>query len=83
MLNFRNYSLAIGLWFLGWVPFTAFAQVNAWPTHPVKLIVPFAVGGATDIAARIIAPALGEILGQQFIVEIKSGAAPNKIAIQA
>lgn len=82
MLNFRNYSLAIGLWCLGWVPFTAFAQVNAWPTHPVKLIVPFAVGGATDIAARIIAPALGEILGQQFIVEIKSGAAGN-IAIEA
>jgi tripartite-type tricarboxylate transporter receptor subunit TctC len=45
------------------------------------LVVPFAVGGATDIAARIIAPALGEILGQQFIVEIKSGAAGN-IAIE-
>jgi tripartite-type tricarboxylate transporter receptor subunit TctC len=62
-------------------PKATLAQVDTWPNRPVKLVVPFAVGGATDIAARIIAPALGEILGQQFIVEIKSGAAGN-IAIE-
>jgi tripartite-type tricarboxylate transporter receptor subunit TctC len=62
-------------------PNTTLAQVDTWPNRPVKLVVPFAAGGATDIAARIIAPALGELLGQQFIVEIKSGAAGN-IAIE-
>jgi tripartite-type tricarboxylate transporter receptor subunit TctC len=72
----------IGIWFFGWLPGAAMAQANAWPNHPVKMVVPFAVGGATDIAARLISPALGEILGQQFIVEIKSGAAGN-IAIEA
>lgn len=82
MLNIRMYFLAIGLWCFGWLPMTSMAQATSWPNRPVKLVVPFAVGGATDIAARIIAPALGEILGQQFIVEIKSGAAGN-IAIEA
>lgn len=82
MLNIRMYFLAIGLWCFGWLPMTSMAQATSWPNRPVKLVVPFAVGGATDIAARIIAPVLGEILGQQFIVEIKSGAAGN-IAIEA
>ena len=82
MLNLRMYCLAIGLLCLGLLPLTASAQSSAWPNRPVKMVVPFAVGGATDIAARIIAPTLGEILGQQFIVEIKAGAAGN-IAIEA
>lgn len=69
------------LFCLTMIPKSTLAQVDTWPNRPVKLVVPFAVGGATDIAARIIAPALGEILGQQFIVEIKSGAAGN-IAIE-
>jgi tripartite-type tricarboxylate transporter receptor subunit TctC len=77
----KKYLLA-HLWFFLGFPLSAIAQTNSWPTHPVKMVVPFAAGGATDIAARILAPALGEILGQQFIVEIKSGAAGN-IAIEA
>jgi len=77
-----SYFLVVFFWCLSWVPLSGIAQVNAWPNRPVKMIVPFAVGGATDIAARIIAPALGEILGQQFIVEIKAGAAGN-IALEA
>ena len=82
MLKSRMKSLFVGIWIFGWLPGIAIAQANVWPNHPVKMVVPFAVGGATDIAARIISPALGEILGQQFIVEIKSGAAGN-IAIEA
>ena len=74
VLTFLMFCLTI-------IPKVTLAQVDTWPNRPVKLVVPFAVGGATDIAARIIAPALGEILGQQFIVEIKSGAAGN-IAIE-
>ncbi len=49
------------------------AQDN-FPTKPIRMIVAFAVGGATDIAARLVAPKMTEVLGQQVIVENKPGA---------
>jgi len=52
-------------------------EAQAWPGRTVRLIIPFAVGGATDIVARILAPALGETLGQPFVVENRPGAAGN------
>ena len=52
----------------------AFAQQAAWPTHPVKLIVPFAPGGFTDVTARILGQKLTQALGQQFVIENKPGA---------
>jgi tripartite-type tricarboxylate transporter receptor subunit TctC len=57
----------------------AHAQQDAqvWPTRSVRLIIPFALGGATDIVARILAPALGEVLVQPFVVENRPGAAGN------
>ena len=48
-----------------------------WPARPVKLIVPFAAGGTTDILARVVAAKLSEEHGQQFIVENKAGASGN------
>jgi tripartite-type tricarboxylate transporter receptor subunit TctC len=53
------------------------AQTTRWPVRPVRLIVPFAPGGANDIVARIISPALSEALGQQFVVDNRAGAAGN------
>jgi tripartite-type tricarboxylate transporter receptor subunit TctC len=58
------------------------AAAPSWPARPVRLIVGFAPGGATDIVARIIAQWLSERLGQQVIVENRTGAGSN-IAAQA
>ena len=50
------------------------AQAAAWPNKPIKMIVPLAPGGGTDVAARVVAQYLGEALGQTVIVENKVGA---------
>ena len=56
----------------------ASAQAQAdYPTRPVKVIVPFAPAGPTDVIARIIAQKLSENLGQQFYVENQAGAGGN------
>src|SRR3954467_12166441 len=53
------------------------ASGTAWPTRPVRVIVPFALGGATDLVARILGPALAESLGQPFVIENRPGASGN------
>jgi tripartite-type tricarboxylate transporter receptor subunit TctC len=57
---------------LGIMSTAAFAQ--SWPAKPVRIIVPFPPGGGLDFFARVAAPKLQEILGQQMIVENRSGA---------
>jgi tripartite-type tricarboxylate transporter receptor subunit TctC len=53
---------------------TTWAQTPAWPTQPVKIIVPYAAGGTTDIAARILAAELSKKWGQPVLVDNKPGA---------
>ncbi|WP_419896637.1 Bug family tripartite tricarboxylate transporter substrate binding protein [Roseomonas sp. USHLN139] len=50
------------------------AQGAAWPTRPVRMIVPFAAGGSTDVSARMITPKMSEILGQSVVIENRAGA---------
>src|SRR2546426_9797980 len=50
----------------------AFAQ--AWPSRPVRLVVPFGAGGNTDLATRITAERLTAVLGRPFLVENRLGA---------
>ena len=47
---------------------------QAWPNKPIRMVVPLAAGGDTDIASRVVATYLSEALGQQVIIENKLGA---------
>jgi len=51
----------------------AAADAATYPVRPVRLIVPFAAGGTTDIVARAIAPRMAEALGQPLVVDNKGG----------
>jgi len=56
---------------------TSSAGAQEWPNRPVRFIVPFPAGGSTDVGARVIGEFLTRALGQQIVVENKSGANGN------
>src|SRR3954464_6236836 len=68
-------------WLFCMVAASAAAQ-ESYPSRPVKILVPYGPGGATDIVARIVAQRLTESMGQSFVVENRPGANGN-IALEA
>ena len=71
----RDFIASVGAG-LALAPTAGWSQ-DAYPARPVKLIVPFPPGGPTDIMGRTAAKAMGDALGQSFVVENKAGAGGN------
>ena len=75
MVRFIASIIAISL--------TGLSGAAAWPDQPIKMIVPFAAGGTTDVVARIVAERLGARLGRPMIIENVAGAGGNSGAALA
>lgn len=73
--SLRRRGLAAAMASLAVLPAGRPAQAQpAWPTRPIRLLVAFAAGGAIDSAARVLAPRIGDRLGQALVVENRTGA---------
>ena len=71
MKNLTRRLLALGL---ACVPLGVFSQVASWPSKPIKAVVPFAAGAATDIVARAVLEQVSKQLGQPIVIDNKPGA---------
>lgn len=68
---FRRTALLAGL------ALPAVARAQDWPSRPIRVVLPFAAGGSSDVAARMLAPRISALLGQQLVIENRGGAGGN------
>jgi tripartite-type tricarboxylate transporter receptor subunit TctC len=74
-MRMRSFTFVVGVLVAAAAPGSIWAQDTArYPIKPVRLIVPFAAGGGTDVTSRIVAQQLSERLGAQFVVDNRAGA---------
>lgn len=80
-LNRRRFATTLAALPAATLPLAGQAQ-SAWPGKPVRIVVPFAAGGTTDILARALAPELQKAFGQPFVIDNKPGAGGNNGAAE-
>lgn len=73
----RSVRILIGLIGACWLGLASGAEAQSYPDRPIKLVMPFGPGSASDTIARIVADKLGEQLGQRVLVENRAGAGGN------
>lgn len=73
-MSSRFFAILISAFLMGWFPH---ASAQSYPSQPIKLVVPYAVGGGTDTMGRILGTALSQVLGQPVVIENRGGAGGN------
>src|SRR5437588_595369 len=76
-MNFGRRSLQFGIVAAALLAGVISAAAQSYPSRPIRLIVGFAAGGPTDVLARIIGGKMSEILGQEVVIENRTGASGN------
>ncbi len=70
----KVWTALVAITLAGFFCGAAIAQQSVWPSHPIRMVVPFGAGGGTDVIGRLLAQKLTESLGQTVVVENRPGA---------